>query len=261
MGRNKIDRTGEERLNNFGSKMIIISYKTRMDIDVYFPEYAWTFKHSAYKHFKNGQIKCPYEPRFFGVGYIGEGKYKTTENSKQTKCYKVWNSMLQRCYDKKYHEKYPTYKDCVVCDDWLNLQNFGDWFIDNYYEIAGQKMCLDKDILNKRNKIYSPDNCVFVPERINNLFTKSDNIRGDYPIGVCYHKASGKFKASCSIYDFKENKQKTKHLGYYDTPEKAFEVYKKFKEKYIKKVADHYKDQIPDKLYNVLYNYQVEITD
>ena len=33
----KIDRTGEERLNNFGSKMIIVEYRKAMDIDVYFP--------------------------------------------------------------------------------------------------------------------------------------------------------------------------------------------------------------------------------
>ena len=37
MGRPKIDRTGEETYNNFGSKMIITKYKNTNDIDVYFP--------------------------------------------------------------------------------------------------------------------------------------------------------------------------------------------------------------------------------
>ena len=36
MGR-KIDRTGEERVNNFGGKMIIKEYRSAKDIDVYFP--------------------------------------------------------------------------------------------------------------------------------------------------------------------------------------------------------------------------------
>ena len=36
MGR-KINRTGEEGLNNFGSKMIIKEYRSCMNIDVYFP--------------------------------------------------------------------------------------------------------------------------------------------------------------------------------------------------------------------------------
>ena len=79
----KIDRIGEERLNNFGSKMVISEYRSVKDIDVYFPEYDWTFKHVIYKNFKNGEIKCPYEPRYYGVGYIGEGKYKAFENGKK----------------------------------------------------------------------------------------------------------------------------------------------------------------------------------
>ena len=66
----KIDRIGEEKINSFGSKMIIRGYRNNRDIDVYFPEYNWTFKHAEYKTFKNGNIKCPYEPRVFGMGYI-----------------------------------------------------------------------------------------------------------------------------------------------------------------------------------------------
>lgn len=122
-------------------------------------------------------------------------------------------------------------------------------------------MCLDKDILYKGNKVYSPKNCVFVPEKINILFIKSNKSRGGYPIGVSYHKQNRKFVAKCSIYDFKENKQKLIYLGCYDTPEKAFKAYKQFKEKHIKKVADYYKDKIPNKLYQAMYDYEVEITD
>ena len=75
----KIDRIGEERLNNFGSKMVVKEYRKYSDIDVYFPEYDWVFKHARYGNFKNGSIKCPYEPRVYRVGYLGEGKYKMFE--------------------------------------------------------------------------------------------------------------------------------------------------------------------------------------
>ena len=34
-----LDRIGEERLNKFGSKMVIKEYRKYKDIDVYFPEY------------------------------------------------------------------------------------------------------------------------------------------------------------------------------------------------------------------------------
>ena len=257
----KVNRIGEEGVNNFGSKMVIKEYRTNKDIDVYFPEYDWTTKNIQYSAFKNGQISCPYERRCYGVGYIGEGKYKTKENGKITKYYKVWHDMLRRCYDPKYHERESTYKDCTVCDEWLCFQNFAKWYYDNYYEIKGQKMALDKDILHKGNKIYSPDNCIFVPQTINSLFVKSDKTRGDYHIGVSYHKQHEKFQANCNIYDFKENKTKLKHLGYYNTPEKAFEIYKYYKEKNIKQIADYYKDRIPDKVYDALYNYEVEIDD
>ena len=165
MGRNKIDRIGEENVNNFGSKIIITRYRMNADIDVYFPEYKWTAKDVTYQNFKKGNIKCPYEKRYYGVGYLGEGKYKMSENRKLTKCYKAWYHMLQRCYDHKLHERYPTYKDCKVSEEWHNFQNFGKWFDDNYYEIEGETMTLDKDILTKHNKIYSPETCIFVPQK------------------------------------------------------------------------------------------------
>lgn len=37
MRRKVINRVGEERINNFGSKMIIKEYRSAKDIDVYFP--------------------------------------------------------------------------------------------------------------------------------------------------------------------------------------------------------------------------------
>ena len=258
---NKIDRTGEINYNTFGSKMVIVGYRTNKDLDVYFPEYNWTAKNAKYNHFKKGQLSCPYEKRTFGIGYLGEGKYKVSENGKKTKCYITWQSMLERCYDSKFHEKRPTYKNCEVYNKWLCFQNFAEWYYENYYEIKGERMCLDKDILNKRNEIYSPDNCMFVPERINTLFVKCNKVRGDYPIGVTYHKQARKFMAQCSVYDFEENKSELKKLGFYDTPTEAFRVYKEFKEQNIKNMAEYYKGSIPDELYNALYKYEVEIDD
>ncbi len=67
----KIDRTGEEGHNNFGSKMIISKYNNSKDIDVYLPEYNCYVKNVMYKDFKKGNIKCPYEKRTYGIGYIG----------------------------------------------------------------------------------------------------------------------------------------------------------------------------------------------
>ena len=255
----KIDRIGERNYNTFGSEMIIAEYRKYSDIDVYFPEYDWTFKNATYGHFKKGEIKCPYEPSVYGIGYLGEGKYKASENGKDTRVYSTWHRMLERCYSEKLHEKEPTYKDCKVYEEWYNFQKYGKWFSDNYYEIDNETMCLDKDILVKHNKIYSPETCIFVPQTINLLFTKRQNARGKSVIGTTLHH--GKYRARCSLINPETGKSKNKHLGYYKTQEEAFKVYKYYKEKNIKEVADYYKDRIPDKLYDGLYNYEVEIDD
>lgn len=256
----KIDKTGEESINNFGSKIVIVNYRKYSDIDVYFPEYNWTFKNAHYSSFKKGNVKCPYEQRYYEIGYFGEGKYKVSENGKTTRYFNAWYNMLKRCYSEKYYNKNLTYTNCEVDEDWLNFQNFAKWYKENYYEIEGEQMELDKDILCKHNKIYSPETCIFVPHGINALFTKSDKTRGDSCIGT-YHRKNYKYQAYCRMINPKTGKSKREHLGFYNTQEKAFEIYKYYKERNIKDVADYYKDVIPQKLYNALYEYEVEIND
>ena len=255
----KIDRVGEERLNNFGSKIIISEYRGCMDIDVYFPEYDYTINHVTYNNFKKGKIKCPYEKRTYGVGYIGIGEYSSCENGKITKCYDIWVSMLRRCYNDKLKEKYPTYKKCEVCESWHNFQTFAEWYNDNYYEIPNESMCLDKDILVKGNKIYSPETCICVTKGINLLLTKRDNDRGNDPIGS-NQLPSGNYRVRCS-----NGYGKYINLGTYSTPQEAFRVYKQYKEKVIKEVIDSYEGKIPEPHYSrlreAMYNYKVEIDD
>ena len=256
----KIDRTGEKNINTFGSEMVIVEYRMNRDVDVYFPQYNWTFKGATYQSFKNSQIKCPYERRVYGIGYLAEGKYKPKENGKHTKVYKTWKDMLGRCYDTKIQEKYPTYKDCKVDKNWHNFQNFAKWYYDNYYEVEGERMELDKDILLKHNKIYSPETCIYVPHTINSLFIKCDKSRGGSVIGTTPRK-NGKYEAQCWLINPKTGKSKNEYLGRYDSQEEAFEIYKYYKEKNIKQVADYYKSLIPQKVYDALYDYEVEIDD
>lgn len=246
----KIDRIGEEKTNTFGSLMRIINYRNNKDIDVYFPQYDYIKEHVNYNQFIKGKVKCVYEPRIYGIGCIGDGKYKVSIN---TKYYDIWCGMLKRAYNPKYIQQHPTYEGCEVCQEWLNFQVFAEWVDVNYYEIEGEQICLDKDILIKGNKIYSPDTCVFVPHRINTLFVKSDKCRGDLPIGVI--RANKKYNARCNM------DKKIKNLGYYDTPVQAFQVYKNFKEKEIKEVAEEYKNVIPQKLYDAMIKYEIEIDD
>ena len=255
----KIDRTGEIKFNNFGSKMIIKEYRNNRDMDIYFPEYNWIARHIKYDYFKNGKIKCPYEARYFTKGYLGEGKYTISEKGKLKKEYIIWYHMLERCYDPKYQERHPTYNGCAVEDYLLNFQHMAEWIENNYYEIPKEKVCLDKDILYKGNKLYSRETCIFIPQRINTLFTKRDNNRGKNPIGV-YSISSGNYQAYCN-----NEYGKTIRLGTYTSEEEAFQIYKAYKEEIIKKVIDSYEGKIPEPFYSKLrkamYNYKVEIDD
>ena len=251
------EKLGETRINNQGEVMFIVEYANARDITVQFKSTGELVK-TDYSNFIKGQVKSRFTPSVFGVGIIGNEKSRD-ENGEIIKSYLVWKNMLARCYSEKYHEKRPTYKDCEVSEEWLNYSNFKKWFNNNYYEVDGENMQLDKDILVKGNKIYSTDTCVFVPQNINKLFIKSNKARGELPIGVGFHKVTNKYQANCKT--FHNGKSMKKNLGYYNTPEEAFNIYKQFKEKCIKQVADEYKDRIPQKLYDAMYKWEVEITD
>lgn len=254
MGKLTIDRTGEIGYNKFGSRMEIIKYGGRLDVLVKFEK--GNKVSTTYQNFCNGEVKNVYDKSTLGIGYIGEGIYKATKNNKSTKIHKLWQSLLTRCYDEKFHKKQPTYKDCSVCEEWHNFQTFAKWYDQNYYEVEGEKMQLDKDILIKGNKVYSPDSCVFVPQIINNLFLKHDAARGKFPIGVSFNKNKEKYIASCN-----NGSGNRGYLGLFDTPEEAFQAYKTAKEALIQEKAEIYKNLIPVKLYEVMMNYKVEITD
>ena len=171
MSRPKIDRTGEVGYNNDEERMIIIRYGYNKDVDVQFDD-GTIVEHRGYNEFKKGTIKNPMTPIIYGFGYFGIGEFKACENGKITKCYSTWSHMFRRCYDSNFHKKFPTYENCSVAEKWNNYQIYAKWHNENYYEIENEIMTLDKDILCKGNKIYAPDNCVFVPNSINVLFVK-----------------------------------------------------------------------------------------
>ena len=116
-------------------------------------------------------------------------------------------------------------------------------------------MCLDKDLLHKGNKIYSPETCVFVPQRINTLICNRALDRGNYPIGVTFKKGLNKYNARCNVNNERID------LGVFLTEIEAFNTYKHFKESLIKEMADKYKNKIPKILYDAMYKYEININD
>ena len=108
--------------------------------------------------------------------------------------YRVWNSVLERGYSEKLHQKHSTYKSCSVCEEWWIFSKFRKWMEIQDWE--GKQ--LDKDLLVEGNKVYSPDTCIFVDGKINSFVIDSGAARGEYLIGVCWKKANNKFQAICN---------------------------------------------------------------
>lgn len=188
------------------------------------------------------------QPIMCGIGYRGCNDVDCTSES-----YLRWHDMINRCYNEKFLENHPEYVGCTVCAEWLNYSNFKVWYDKN--KIAGMSLDLDKDILFKGNKEYSPATVAFVPHVINTLFVNGKKNRGDYPVGVFYEKDKNKFRAAMAFMG------KSIKLGTFDTAESAFARYKEYKEDFIKDMAEQYKDEIPDKVYQAMMNWKVEIDD
>lgn len=190
------------------------------------------------------------KPIMCGIGYRGREDVDC-----RAKAYLRWHDMMNRCYNDKFHEKQPQYRDCTVCEEWWNFCNFEKWYDEHYYEIEDEIMDLDKDILFKGNKEYGPDSCCVIPHCINTLFINGKKGRGDLPLGTWYDREKGKYRASMSYQGISIK------IGSFKTKDDAFKRYKTYKEDFIKDVAEQYKGKIPDKVYQAMLNWTIEITD
>ncbi len=256
-----INRIGETKLNIQGCLMRIIKYIKYSDIEVEFIDNFHAIRKTTYSNFVKGNILNPYYPTICGVGMIGQ-KYPASyidKNGKtqHTKGYDTFKSMIIRCYNSIYHEKEPTYKTAYCCKEWHNRDNFEDWLRkqSNYLLFLREKFHLDKDILIKNNKLYSPETCCLVPQRINELFVKHKR-KQNLPVGV--HKNFNKYTAYCW------DKNKNIYIGSFDTKEDAFYYgYKPYKERLIQRIAEeeYLMKRISNECYIAMKNYCVEIND
>ena len=114
-------------------------------------------------HIKSGCTMDRFYPSVSGIGFLGD-KY----NSTHFLC-KRWNKMLSRCYNSK-NKAYKHYGaiGIKVCDRWHNFSNYVDDVIllEGYNEEMAKsgKLQLDKDIINREAKVYSPETCSWVTQ-------------------------------------------------------------------------------------------------
>ena len=165
----------------------------------------------------------------YGVGindadYVTQ-TYKIVEGKRKKdwtcKIYKTWSGMVERCYSERFKITRPSYENCSICEEWLSFSTFREWMVLQDYE----NKHLDKDLLSVDNKIYSPNTCIFVDVVLNNFITDRSNMRGDYLIGVVWHKRDNIYEASCNN-PFTKNRE---YLGRFKTELEAHLAWKKRK--------------------------------
>lgn len=236
----KTERIGEKTTTHQGFEIEIVEYNSATDVIVEFNDRYHSRKKTLYLYFKNQQVQCP----SCFVLYDKAIAYK--EDIKNNKiAYEKYRAMFDRCYGKQDGNNV-AYKGCEVCEEWFKFENFVTWFNDNYYEIDGQTMELDKDLFGN-GKLYSPQTCIFLPHRINSIFTRSENRRKknkDLPKGVHTHKRQN--GSTC----YRVLRLRKDCL--FDNVEDAERAYKEIEQKRKIELAEEYKDYIPKKLYDFL---------
>jgi hypothetical protein len=194
-----------------------------------------------------------------GVGVSDDGEFARCYTNdfgknKGTKEYVLWVCMIERCYSEKRHIKYPSYIDCYASKNFKSFQYFASWCQNQIgFNLEGYQ--LDKDLILKGNKRYSEDTCVFIPSNMNNFLTSTKAMRGEFPLGV--HLYRGNRYAS----QIGGGKGKRTHLGYFQTPELAFQAYKIAKEAMAKELAIQYEGLVDNRVVDALNNFVVNIDD
>ena len=172
---------------------------------------------------------------------------------KSNAAYSIWNGIYIRCYKDK--------NGSSMCDLWLNdKDSFAEWWASEYYECDGESMAVDKDLLFPGNKEYAPDKCCIIPQTLNTMLSNCKkhrsiwkNARMDLPLGVRYDSKLNMYYGEIKPYGHDE----VIRLSYWNTPEEAFEEYKRHKQADILIMADKYKNKVPKKVYDALLRFEV----
>lgn len=205
-------------------------------------------------HIKAGSINDPTLPIIHGRGYHGIGEY----NSRTGKIYLAWKNMFERCYSETYHKRFPTYIGCEVAEEWYNFQNFAKWYKETHpweVKLPKGRWELDKDLKVPNNKVYSPENCTWLPSNLNaNIHLSDPSKDWKYMVGVSYDKSRpNSFKTT-----FKSmSKPEGKFSKSFKTEIDAHKHYIKMKNKYIQEMVEFYREYLPDETVKLLEDFNL----
>jgi len=165
-----------------------------------------------------GILKNNFTKNVLGIGYTGG-------DVKNRTAYNGWINLLQ--VNKE------TYG---ICEEWLNFQNFEEWYEENY--INNWIICTN--LFEDENLKCSKENTYFLPVVIRRNMYKTKGV---------YKRKSGNYSAAFNGLK----------LGTFKTKKEAIEKYREVKTKYFLELILKHKENIPLNLYNKLNNYKIEV--
>jgi|SRR5690554_1497795 len=191
--------------------------------------------------------------------------YKTKKLVREACVTSVWKGLLARCNvmtegevsKHKRTKRWESYSDVSICDEWLDFQNFAEFYYEDKYRDDGWH--LDKDILVKGNRVYAPEFCCFVPPKINTLFTsitgQKKRKREDLPTGVSYFKGyNNAERYRVRVNSFVTGKPITVYAKDVNLAEQR---YKELKKEQITLAANMWRDKIDPRVYSAMIHWEV----
>lgn len=173
----------------------------------------------------------------------------------ELKAKSVWYGMRGRC------GKDEAYLDVKISPEWQDFDNFYNWFkiqVQNGWYHKGWE--IDKDIIGRGTRVYSPDHCAFVPKPLNILFSKAFNRRYKYwtSRGSCRVLSSEDesygYNVYCASFSYDG---KVVYQDEFDYELYAFFSYKWAFEEFIQNKANELKDKLNPLMYDALMSYRV----
>lgn len=238
-------KEGDIFTTTYGGTVVVVKYISSLNVIVRHEDENWHLMRTSAQQLRQGCVKNPYAPKLSGVGYVGVGKHQPYPNGVKSKAYAVWCHMLARCYDEKEQMKAPHYIGCSVDRRWHNYQEFAEWYYSNKY--YSDSYFLDKDLIKKGNKVYSPELCALVPRELNNLFAGTDRSK-DW-VGVYYRSDIGRYSVEVG------DEGVCKKLGFFDCRDEARKAYLDEKALIVGKAAKKWSGKVDPRVIESLYRW------
>lgn len=198
---------------------------------------------------RKGGVRNPYEKLEDGYSFTGYGYCCTIPKEIRNELLSRWRGVVDRTLSPTYHvpNRRNSYEDVTLCEEWYNFQNFCRFCVENKY--YHRDFHLDKDLLVRGNKIYSPETCCFLPQYLNVVISINYETGNGLPVGV--NRKNNYYEATISY------RGKRKRIGAYPTSEEASVAYVEAKEAYVKELTLEWKDKIDPRAFEALMNWTV----